>query len=209
MARIVQRQAFDDLGARWRIGGGGECDARHCGKAFVQHRQFAVLGAEIVAPLRYAVRLVDGKQRQPGTGLHLFEQGEEAWHQQALRRNVQQIPFAARHAAQHFARRIGIKAGVVVRRLNTKLHQCFNLILHQRNEWRNDDAHAAPQQRRNLVAQRFSAPGRHQHQRVAAPRHMRDDILLRTTVGGIAENIMQELGSGGHIINFKSENQKV
>jgi hypothetical protein len=36
-ARLAQLQPLDDLGARRRVGGGGERDARHAGEALVQH----------------------------------------------------------------------------------------------------------------------------------------------------------------------------
>ncbi len=61
--RVVEREALDDLGARLRIGGGGERDARHVREALVQQRKLQVLGPEVVAPLRDAVRLVDREQR--------------------------------------------------------------------------------------------------------------------------------------------------
>jgi hypothetical protein len=48
-----------DLGAGVRVGGGRQRDARHLGKALVQDRQLQVLGPEVVAPLRYAVGLID------------------------------------------------------------------------------------------------------------------------------------------------------
>ena len=49
--RILQRQALGDLApGRW-IGAGGQGDARHLRPALVEHGQFAILGAEVVAPL--------------------------------------------------------------------------------------------------------------------------------------------------------------
>ena len=62
-ARLVERQPLDDLGARLRIGGGGERNARHLRETLVQHRQLQIFRAEIVAPLRHAMGLVDGEQR--------------------------------------------------------------------------------------------------------------------------------------------------
>jgi hypothetical protein len=64
LARLLQLQPLDDVGAREVVGGGGERDARHAGVALVQHRQAAVLGPEVVAPLADAVRFVDGEQGQ-------------------------------------------------------------------------------------------------------------------------------------------------
>ena len=67
-------QPRDDLRARLRVRGGGERDARHAGEALVQHRELQVLGPEIVAPLRHAVRLVDREQ----CDLAALQQVEEA-----------------------------------------------------------------------------------------------------------------------------------
>lgn len=74
VARVDQIQAFGDLALGRRIGGGGQRHARDMRPAFVQHRELAVFGAEIVAPLRDAMRLVDGKQRDAAA----FQQGQEA-----------------------------------------------------------------------------------------------------------------------------------
>ena len=62
-ARAPSSRRCDDLLARLLIGGGGERDARHAGEAPCEHRQLDVFGTEVVAPLRHAVRLVDGEQR--------------------------------------------------------------------------------------------------------------------------------------------------
>ena len=58
-----------------------------------------VFGTEVVAPLRHAVRLVDGEQRKPRRGLQALELLQEARHQQPLRRDVQKIVLAGEQAA--------------------------------------------------------------------------------------------------------------
>ena len=60
----LELEPLDDVAARRPVGGGGERDARHVGKALVQDRELAVFRAEIVAPLRDAMRLVDGEERE-------------------------------------------------------------------------------------------------------------------------------------------------
>jgi hypothetical protein len=52
------------------------------------------------------------------------------------------------------------------------------LILHQRNERRDDHTHSFANERRNLEAKRLAAAGRHQDQRITALGYMRDDIAL-------------------------------
>ena len=61
-ACVLQLQPLDDVLAREGIGRGRECNARHLRVALVQQRERPVLGAEVMAPLAYAVGFVDGKQ---------------------------------------------------------------------------------------------------------------------------------------------------
>ena len=63
LARVLQRQPLHDLAPGRRIRGGGQSDPRHVRPALVQQGQLAVFGAEIVAPLGDAMRLVDREQR--------------------------------------------------------------------------------------------------------------------------------------------------
>jgi len=158
----------------------------------VQHRELHVLRAEIVAPLRHAVRLVDRKQRQPRRCAQALQLREEARHQQPLRRDVQQIVLAGGEAALDRSRRFGRQRRIQERRADAGLAQRRHLVLHQRDQRRDDDAGAVAQQRRNLIAQRLAAAGRHQHQAVAARSHVGDDVLLRPAEGGVAEHILQD-----------------
>src|SRR6218665_92288 len=61
--------------------------------------------------------------------------------------------------------------GVQEGRIAARLVQRTDLVVHQRNQRRDHDAHPAPlllaHDGRHLVAQRLAAPGGHQHQRVA------------------------------------------
>ena len=52
--------------ARADVGGCRQRDARHARKMLCKHIQAQVVLPEIVAPLRYAVRFVDGEQRDTG-----------------------------------------------------------------------------------------------------------------------------------------------
>ncbi|MCY1232693.1 hypothetical protein D9M72_452000 [compost metagenome] len=94
-AGVVQRQPLDDLVARQRVCGCSQRDARHVRETFVQHRQLDVLRPEIMAPLRYAMRLVDGEQSDAGT----LEQVEEARRHQPLGRNVEDLHPAGEQVA--------------------------------------------------------------------------------------------------------------
>jgi hypothetical protein len=95
-ARRVEAQAFDDFAARQVVGGGRQGDARHARPALVQDGKLDVLGAEIVAPLRDAMRFVDGEQGQSCRVRDPVEQGEKALGEQALRRDVDQVEPSSR-----------------------------------------------------------------------------------------------------------------
>src|SRR5690606_4773472 len=62
-SRLLQGQPLNDLGARLRVGGGGERNARNAREALVQNRQLQVFRSEVMPPLRHAMRLVDGEER--------------------------------------------------------------------------------------------------------------------------------------------------
>ena len=60
--RIAQPQLGDDVAAHALGGGRGECVHRDAGEFVAEAAELAVLGAEVVAPLADAVRLVDGDE---------------------------------------------------------------------------------------------------------------------------------------------------
>ena len=61
---LLQLQLLFDVCPGARIRGGGQGDARYLRKQLVQTIQFLVIGTEVMAPLRHAMRLIDGEQRQ-------------------------------------------------------------------------------------------------------------------------------------------------
>ena len=186
-ARTAKPEASDDLGARLRVGGCSERDARDLRIALVQQRQLQILGAKIVPPLRHAVRFVGRKQRQ----LRAVGQLEAARGGQALGRDVEHVELAGEERALGGPRRIGVEGRVEERCAHAQLGQCRDLILHQRDQRRDHDASPLPDERWNLIAQRFATAGRHQHQRIA-PRHdMVDDLALRVAECGVAKGVAQ------------------
>ena len=71
--RIVQAKPFDDVFARGRVRRRCQRDARHAGKVGRDRRQFAILRAEVVAPLADAMRLVDREQADVRILQHVLE----------------------------------------------------------------------------------------------------------------------------------------
>ena len=187
VARVVQRQALGDLAARVGGGGGGERDARHVGPALVQHRQAQVFGTEVVTPLGHAVGLVDGEQRDAAA----FQQLQAAVGQQAFGRHVQQVQLAGQEGLLDVAGDPPLLGGIQEGRANAQFGQGVDLVLHQRDQRRYDNAGTFAHQRGNLVTERLAAAGRHEDQRVAAVDHLFDNGLLVAAEGFVTENALQ------------------
>ena len=191
----LHQQAFDDFVPRRVIGGRGQRNARHRRKALAQDRERTVFRTKIVSPLRDAVRFVDGEQRDAGTGLRLFEQSLAALGQQALRRDVDEIDVAAAHAAFDGCSVDRRQRRIQCRRTDAEFVQGRDLVGHQRNQRRYNDANSRSQQRRDLVRKRFAATRGHQHQGVAAGADMLDHLTLEAAKAVVAEDILEE-GTG-------------
>jgi hypothetical protein len=88
--------------------------------------------------------------------------------QQALRRDVEQVqvtvPAVVLDAVPARPGQRGVQEGGA----HAELAQRVDLVLHQRDQRRHDDAAAGAQQRRDLVAQGLAAARGHEHQGVAA-----------------------------------------
>ena len=106
------------------------------GPAFVQHGELAVFAAEIVAPLRHAMRLVDGEQRDRAA----IEQRQEARRQQALGRDVEQVELAGQQFALDPGRGFAVEGGIEEFGAHAQLAQRLDLVLHQRDQRRDHDA---------------------------------------------------------------------
>ena len=197
LARLLQLQAFDDVGTCQRIGRGGQGHAGHAWVTLVQHRQGSVFGAEIMPPLADAMRFVNGKQRHlPALGQGI-ELRQEARRGDALRCRVQQREFTAQQALLHCGGFHAAEAGVQKGGFHAGFVQGAHLVVHQGDQRRDHDGGAVAGllacDGRDLVAQGLTAAGGHQHQRVAAGHHMLNDGLLRAAESVIAKNLAQDV----------------
>ena len=93
--------------------------------------------------------LVNGEQRDR----HRIEQLQRAVHQQTLRREVQQVELPGPELRFHPPRLVRPQRRVEKRRPDPGLAQRRDLILHQRDQRRDDDAGAEAHQCGNLVAE--------------------------------------------------------
>jgi hypothetical protein len=188
-ARASQGQALDDLAPGAFVGRRRQRDARHAGEAFRQHRELQVLGPEVVAPLRHAVGLVDGDERQG----HAGQQVEGAVEHQTLRRQVQQVEPAGPQPGLDLARLVGPQRRVQEGGAHAGLTQRRHLVLHERDERRHHEPRAGPHQRRHLVAQRLAAAGGHEDHGIAAGDEMRHHLVLGRAEGLVAEDRAEDV----------------
>ena len=77
-----------------------------------------------------------------------------------------------------------IDLGVQCPGIDTDLAQGGDLVVHQGNKGGDDHGGTGAAQSGDLVADALAAAGRHQHQRVAAGRHMPDNRLLLPAKSG-------------------------
>jgi len=195
LPRRFQLQPLHDVGARERVGGGGERHAWHAGIALVQHRQRPVFGPKVVPPLAHAMRFINREQAKLAAFMQRVELRQKTRRGDALRRGIQQRDFAAQQALLGLISLFAVQRGIQKRRAHTGLVQRADLVVHQRNQRRHHHGNALPgaltRNRRNLVTQAFAAAGGHQHQRVATGHHMADDVVLRPAKTRVAKNLLK------------------
>ncbi|MNU81573.1 hypothetical protein D3C71_712380 [compost metagenome] len=181
-------QASDDLFAGALVGGGGEGDARHVGEHLRQLTQLQVFRAEVVAPLRHAVRFVDGEQGN----VQPLQEGQHARLDQAFRCEVKHFHFTATDARRQITLLLGAEGGVQRSGCHAQLFEGGDLIVHQRDQRRDHHRQAFAQQRRDLEAQGLAATGRHQDQGIAAAGHALNDCTLTATETVVAEDVLED-----------------
>ena len=120
------------------------------------------------------MRLVDREERDP----RLAQLRQEALVVEALRRDVEQLQLTAAQTVGDCAHLDGVEARVEPRRVDALPREEVDLVLHQRDQRRDDDRHAVEQQRRELVAEALARPGREDGERRAAGEERVDDLLL-------------------------------
>ena len=177
-------QMLDDLRPRRRIRRGGERNARHVGEEVHETIEGAVFGPEIMAPLREAVGLVDGDERE-ARGLQPIE---ALGLQNRFRGHVEEVQLAPLDIAPEEILFRAPEPGIERRRLHAGLSERRHLVFHQRDEGRDDEANARTDQRRDLVAERLASARRHQDEGVVSRDHMLDDVPLPAAEGVIAIN---------------------
>ena len=182
--RVPHRQRGKYIVARARVGGGGERHPRYAGETLGQPGERAVFGAELVAPLADAMRLVDGDQGDVEPGQPLLR----ARAAQPLGRDIQKVKPAGIQLTADPALLVRLEFGMQRPGRHAQLAQGGHLVVHQGDQRADDHRSARTTQGGHLVAHAFAAAGRHQHQRVAAGEQVADGLLLQAAKGRKAEH---------------------
>ncbi len=149
------------------------------------------------------MRLIDREHRHFGA----LEKVERLGLQQALRRDIDEPQIPAREIVQHGAIFRRIIGRIERRGRNAVAAQLRHLIAHQRDQGRDHDGQAIPNQSWKLVAQRLAAAGRHHGEHVAAGENRFDDFGLTgpkcRKTEGFAKNVLRRREVGHrHVRHF-------
>lgn len=128
--RSAQIQQTQDILPRSLVRGGGQRQKRQRRKMAFDLPARAVFRAEIVSPLRNAVRLVHRYHRQPP----LLQLLEHVVHHQTLGRDIQHLNAPAAARGHHLVLLLAALGGIQTGRRHAIGQQLIDLILHQQNQ---------------------------------------------------------------------------
>ncbi len=120
------------------------------------------------------MRLVDREERDPRS----IELRDEALVVEALRRDVENLHASVPEPLRDVARLLRAQAGVEARRPDALTDKGVDLVLHERDQRRDDDRDAVEQHTWQLVAEALPRPGREHGKCRAALEQRLDDLLL-------------------------------
>ena len=173
--RVLQLQDADDVAAHLRRRRGGEGGQGGPPRQLLQKVQnFQIARAEILPPLGDAVRLVDREQRD----LQLLRERAEAVGQQPLRRDVEDLVSAEARVAVGLAQLLDGHGAVDAAGRDAGVLQGHDLILHERDERRDDERQPRQQQGWQLIAKALAAARRHDAEHIAPGQDRVDKRLL-------------------------------
>jgi len=172
---LLQPQRAQDVVARAGVGGRRHRDAGRVRKPLGQQTQIAIVGAEVVAPLRDTVGFVDGDQaeRQFGQTIH------HGARRQTFGRDIEQVQLAGPRGRPDGRTLVQRHAGIQTGRRDALLLQRLDLIGHQGDQGRHHQTQAGAQDGRDLIADALSAAGRQDRQNVAAGQDLFDHLPLQ------------------------------
>ena len=160
-----------------------------------RRRQQAVVRPEVVSPRGDAVRLVDDHPAysQPGQLVH------ELWPPKPFGCHEQQPVFARDRPAQPIDLLGPVDRRVDEGRGHVQLCEAVDLVLHQRDEWRDHQGQTAVDDRRHPVTDALPRAGWCDRKDVTTRQHRFNHLCLPKAESLEAEDVAQhELGSSVH-----------
>ena len=154
----------DDVVLDGGRGGGGEGDDGRGAEGREVVAEGAVVGAKIVAPGGDAVGLVDGDEGGLAACEHLGEAGDA----HALGCDEEELEGAVEVVAAGLAGFFAGEAGVDAGDAEAGGGELGGLVVHEGDEWGDDEGGAAAGDGGELVAEGFSGSGGHDEENVAA-----------------------------------------
>ncbi len=167
---------LDVLGHALRCGS-SQCQDGHPGQFLAQLGDAQIGGPKVVAPLRDAMGLVDSDQRD----IHPHDPQAERLGGEPFGRHIEELHVAVDAIVQCNVQLPRRKARMNGDGRNAERPQTIDLIFHQGDERRHDDAQPLAGHCRHLIGQRLAAARRHQSQRIATVQHGADNPLLHGT----------------------------
>ena len=134
------------------------------------------------------MRLVDGEERD----LHARQLSDEALVVEALGRHVEQAELAAAQSLRDVAQLVEREARVDARRRHAERRERVDLILHERDQRRDDDRDAVEQERRQLVAEALARARGEDRERAAPRQQGLDHLGLPRAEAGEAEALGEQ-----------------
>jgi len=153
------------------------------------------MGPKVVAPLRNAMRLVHGDERDPAAGQRLAKGG----YRKALGCNQQELQAAVRDVVQRFLPGWRVLRRVEKRRADAGLLGPPYLILHERDQWTENERQPRKHKRWNLVTDALASSRREHAQRVTALECGPDQRFLTRAEVGVAEAFREEPAGLGDV----------
>ncbi len=186
--RLLQPQRAKDVVAGAGVGGRRHRDAGRVREPLGQQAQIAIVGAEVVAPLRHAVGFVDGDQaqRQFGQAIH------HGPRRQTFRRDVQQVQFTGPRGRPNGRTLVQRHPRIQPGRRHALLFQRLDLIGHQGDQGRDHQPQAGPQYGGDLITDALSAAGRQDGQHIAAGQDLFDHLTLQPPEIGVTPDARQQ-----------------
>ena len=199
VAEVLANDARSDDGHLAAEGGGDAGGSRRRGgRRHAEHRRLAerlecpsdeeVVGSEVVTPHADAVHLVDHDEADADRA-ELLDERRIA---EPLGGRVQQSGSPGDDVIESASGLVCLERGVDERRCCSDLgRELIDLILHQRDQRRENERRLGAQHRGELVGERLAGSRRHQRERVAAVDGSAHDLFLAGSEVREAEELVQ------------------